>query len=185
MNGAVGRWLTVGGMAVLGWGGEASPHPAAASAGRGHDVHLTYSRVVLDSTALLWRVRVFRDDLERALRARTTRPMLAIDTPAGDTAFAAYFNATVQVMANGRRLTGRVLEAGRDLDDPGNEMRWYLLELPLAARVHAVSLRVDLLFETFADQRNLVTLLQLPEGSRQSLYFARGDTAAQVVRRGA
>lgn len=147
-----------------------------------HDVHLTYSRVVVDGRTILWRVRLFRDDLERALQAQSRNPTLTADAPAGDSTFAAYFNGQVPVSANGRRLVGRVVQSGRDPDVTDEEMWWYLLELTAPAPVTSFSTRVGLLFEQFSDQRNVLTLLKMPGEARHSMYFVRDDPREQSIR---
>lgn len=146
-----------------------------------HDVHLTYSRVVVDGTSILWRVRLFRDDLEKGLQRFGRDPRLVASAPAADSVFAAYFTAQVPVTANGRRLAGRVLESGRDPDVTDNEMWWYLLEFTAPAPVTEFSTRVGLLFEHFTDQRNVLTLLKMPGNTRHSLYFVGDDPRAQKI----
>jgi len=145
-------------------------------------VHLSYSRVVVDGSSILWRVRLFRDDLERALKAQSGNAAMTADAPAADSTFAAYFNVHVPVSANGRRLAGRVVQSGRDPDVPDEEMWWYLVELTAPAPVTAFSTRVGLLFEQFSDQRNVLTLLKMPGGSRHSMYFVRDDAREQQLR---
>ncbi len=147
-----------------------------------HDVHLSYSRVVVDGSSILWRVRLFRDDLERALRAQGRNPALTAESPTADSVFAAYFNAQVPVSANGRRLIGRVVQSGRDPDVTDEEMWWYLVELTAPAPVASFSTRVGLLFEQFNDQRNVLTLLKMPGESRHSMYFVRDDAREQSLR---
>lgn len=158
-----------------------APHAAAHDLHDVHDVHLTYSRVVVDGARVLWRVRLFRDDLEKTLAAWSRNAALNVTTPAADTAFASYFNAQVPVTANGKRLTGKVLESGRDADVTDQEMWWYLIELPASAPVTSLGTRVGLLFEHFSDQRNIVSLLKMPGGERYSMYFVPGDTKLQNV----
>jgi len=156
--------------------GLSSLHPP----GR-HDVHLTYSRVEIDGGRILWRVRLFRDDLETALRAHTGTPVVTASTPATDSVFAAYFNAEVPVTVNGARLTAMVLESGRDLAATDSEMWWYLLELTAPPPVRTLSVRVGLLFRQFADQRNIVTVVKTPGEHRQSMYFVRDDPKGQTL----
>lgn len=146
-----------------------------------HDVHLTYSRVVVDGASVLWRVRLFRDDLEKALAAFSKNPSFKVSGAAGDSVFAAYFNAEVPVTANGKRLTGRVLQSGKDAEVTDQDMWWYLIELPAPAPVTTFSTRVGLLFEHFTDQRNVVTLLKMPGEGRHSLYFVREDARMQTL----
>jgi hypothetical protein len=157
------------------------PLPAASHEPAFHDVHLTYSRVVVDGGTILWRVRLFRDDLERALQTLARNPALTATTPGADSVFARYFNAEVPLSANGRPLSARVIESGRDAEVTSDEMYWYLLELTSPAPVTTMTVRVGLLFAHFADQRNVVTVLKMPGERRQSMYFVRDDAKGQTV----
>ena len=139
---------------------------------------------------MLWRVRLFHDDLEKALQAFAQNPALRVvarDISTGasspvDSIFTAYFNAAVPVTANGRRITGRVLDSGRDPEVIEQHMWWFLVELTAPSPVATLSVRVGLLFEQFGDQRNILSLLKLPGDSRYSLYFVRDDAKAQSVK---
>lgn len=148
-----------------------------------HDVHLTYSRVVVDGASVIFRVRLFHDDLEKALQMHAHNPALKVapGVTAADTAFASYFDAHVPVAANGKRLKARVIQSGKDMDVTDQEMWWYLVELTAPAPVASLSMRVGLLFEHFTDQRNIVTLLKMPGEKRYSMYFVREDAKAQEV----
>ncbi|HEX4934339.1 MAG TPA: DUF6702 family protein [Gemmatimonadaceae bacterium] len=146
-----------------------------------HDIHLTYSRVVVDGASILWRVRLFRDDLEKTLAAWSRNPAFKAGTPGSDSVFAGYFNAQVPVMANGKRLAGKVLQSGHDPDVTDQDMWWYLVELTAPARVTTFETRVGLLFEHFSDQRNVLTLLKMPGEERHSMYFVPGDAKLQSL----
>jgi hypothetical protein len=157
-------------------------HPSSPLAGtRVHDLHLTYSRVEVTGHRILWRVRLFRDDLEKSLQVYSHRPTLDASTRAADSVFAAYFNSHVRITALGTRLAGAVFESGRDPDAPEPEMWWYLLELRAPAPIRTLSIQVGLLFEHFADQRNVVTITQMHSGQRRSLYFSRTDSMGRAV----
>ena len=146
------------------------------------DIHLTYSRVLIDGGRILWRVRLFRDDLEKALRLRARNPTLSTTSPGADSIFADYFNAEVPVAVNGVRLVARVVESGRDNDSTDQDMWWYMLELTATPPVRTLAVRVALLFDSFADQRNIVTVLKTPGDERRSLYFVRDDAKEQTLR---
>lgn len=149
---------------------------------RVHDIHLTYSRVVLDGTSVVWRVRLFRDDLEKGLRRFARNSALDVNTAAGDSAFGRYFNAVTPVKVDGKVVAARVLQSGKDMDEGEQEMRWYLLEFAVPPRYTTLALKVGLLFDEYSDQRNIVTILRMPEQTRHSLFFARGDTLEQTLR---
>ena len=155
--------------------------PALRTSAPVHDLHLTFSRVEVIGSRIRWRVRLFRDDLEKSMREYAHQSALEASSPAADSVFSAYFNAHVQISALGTPLSGAVIDSGRDPESPEPQMWWYLVELHAQAPIRALAIRVGFLFEHFADQRNIVTVTRGPGGQRRSLYFARGDSAMKTV----
>jgi hypothetical protein len=120
-------------------------------------------------------VRLFADDVERALRAFTGDASLAIGTPAADSAFARYFAARFALTADGARLAGRLTAAGGERDPGGYAMRWYVVELTAPRPPKRLALRNALLTDAFRDQQNVVAVLRMPGERRSTLYFAGGE----------
>jgi hypothetical protein len=149
-----------------------------------HDIHLTHTRVTIEGRTITCRVRLFHDDLERALRHRSRRPTLLVTegTP-HDSLFGAYFNEKVSLRVDGAALVGRVIDSGRDRDATDFPMWWYVVELRSPAPPRTLTVRYGLLFEHFEDQRNILTVIREPD-ERHSLYFAVGQALEQVVRFG-
>ncbi len=149
---------------------------------RVHDLHVTQSRVVIENGVILWRVRCFADDLEKGLRAfsRNVAFSLAADRSA-DSVMAAYFNASVRVDADGRRLRATMLQSSREMDPAGGGVQIYLLELRAGVQPKTVTVRNALLFDQFPSEQNLVVVLALPGERRRSLYFAAANDVAQTV----
>jgi hypothetical protein len=147
-----------------------------------HDIHTTHTRAVVENGTVLWKVRLFSDDLEKGLRAFAKRPgfVLATDS-AADSLFTAYFNTRVQVVADGRPLSATLVQAGTDKDPVGGTVNWYLMELPAGRQPTRLSVRNRLLAEQFSNQANIVVLLSMPGEKRHALYFGDGDMVAQVV----
>ncbi len=155
--------------------------PAAVSAVR-HDVHVTQSRVVVEHGVIVWRVRCFADDLERGVRGFAKAPAFVLATDvAADSLVTAYFNARVQVDANGRRLRARLLQSSREVDPVGGAVQVYVLQLDAGTQPASLTVRNALLFEQFPSEQNLVVVLAMPGDRRRSLYFAAGDDVAQTV----
>ncbi len=147
-----------------------------------HDIHTTHTRAVIENGAVLWKVRLFSDDLEKGLRAYAKRPGFVLATDeAADSLFTAYFNARVQVTADGRPLSATLVQAGTDKDPVGGTVNWYLLEFAAGRQPARLSVRNRLLAEQFSNQANIVVLLSMPGEKRYSLYFGDGDMAAQSV----
>ncbi len=159
---------------------SSSAVPSSASSAL-HDVHVSHMRFVVEGTTVAAQVRLFHDDLQDAVRAHARAPQLVLSSPAGDSAFARYFAQGVGVTADGVRLVPRLLQARDERDAGGIPMRVYTVELTAARPVRTLALRDALLFEHFRDQQNLAVVVRMPSERRTSLFFAAGDTKAQVV----
>jgi len=182
--------LALGFVAVLLFPVPRSPFPAGLSSrttghgeratGNVHDVHLTHTRLVLDGKLVACRVRLFKDDLEKALQAFGQQPQFHITAEArADSLFAVYFNQAVTLIADGQRLTLKVSSSGTEKDPSAQEIVWYVLEGTSGAPVERLGLLNGLLFELFRDQQNLVQLLREPGNIRKTLYFVSTDPREQ------
>jgi hypothetical protein len=146
-----------------------------------HDVHLTHTRMIVDGSRVICRIRFFRDDLERALHAEPGAPVTLPAGAALDSLVARYVATRFVVTADGKRLAGRLTGSGEEHDTGGQPMRWIVLELDAERPVTRLVLRDALLFETFSDQQNVVSALRTSDDKRQSLYFIAGKAAEQQV----
>jgi len=88
----------------------------------------------------------------------------------------------VQVLADGRKLTARLVQGGREKDAVGGDVNWYLLRFDGGRQPKRLSVRQGMLTEQFPTQQNLVIVLAPPSDRRQSLYFAAGDENPQTVK---
>ena len=147
-----------------------------------HDIHTSHTRAVVENGTVLWRVRLFSDDLEKGLRAYVKRPGFQLDEdPQADSLFTAYFNSKVSVAADGRALTAKLLQKGTDKDPVGGTVHWYLLQFDAGKQPVQLTVRNALLREQFENQVNIVVLLAMPGEKRHSLYFGDADGKAQTV----
>lgn len=152
----------------------AAPAAAAAPAAR-HDTHVSHTRLVLDGVSVVARVRVFKDDLEKALNRR-----VAADA-ATQAAFAGYLTSHFLVRADGVRLTCRIEDQEADIDPSGEAMWWAIIQCDAARPIRTLGLLNSVMFELFRDQQNLVTVIKAPEDKRRALYFHAGDVQEQSV----
>lgn len=149
---------------------------------RAHDLHLSHSRVAVEGAKVTVRLRVFQDDIEAALtRARGRSRVRLVRGAELDSLAVAYISSTVWLSVNGARLRPRLLDAGPETEASLAPMWWYDLEYQAAAPVRSLTIQHRLLFEHFADQRNIVTVVREPGAIRHSLYFAAGNSAAQTL----
>ncbi len=140
-----------------------------------HDLHITNTRMVIEGAVVVARVRMFRDDLQKALKRPVT------DSAASKAAVAAYMAQYFIITVEGARLTGEVLDSGGDLD--GDQPIWWVLVQWKAPRpVKTLGVRVHLMFDAFNDQQNTVLVARNPGDERRGLYFQAGDRAEQVLR---
>jgi len=166
--------LVAGALLML---GAAPPRaaPVAPTPAARHNTHIAHTRMVVEGTMVVARIRMFRDDLQKALK----RPVS--DEPAAQAALRAYINGSFGVTADGARLTAELADSGGDTE--GEQPIWWVLVQWKAARpVRTIGLKVHLLFDTFSDQQNVVVLNKQPGDERRSLYFQPGDRTEQVIK---
>jgi hypothetical protein len=140
-----------------------------------HDLHLSHTRMVIEGTAVVARVRMFRDDLEKSLKRKIA------DDAASKAAVAAYMAQHFLVSADGTTLTSEVLDSGGDMDGD-QPVLWVLVQWKAAKPVKALGVRMHVMFETFSDQQNTVLVARQPGDERRGLYFQAGDLAEQVLK---
>ncbi|HWA55605.1 MAG TPA: DUF6702 family protein [Gemmatimonadales bacterium] len=147
-----------------------------------HDTHVSHTRMIVDGRTVACRIRLFKDDLEKALRLFGGKPDLAITPQVRlDSLFQAYVAKTLTIEADGRRVGLRVTGSGTEKDPAAQEVVWYLLEGESPAPPRKLGLLHGVMFEMFRDQQNLVQLLKEPGDVRKTLYFESSDPTEQVV----
>jgi len=140
-----------------------------------HDLHLAHTRMVVEGAVVVARVRMFRDDLNKALKRAVT------DDTASRAAVAAYVVQNFTVAVNGVRLVPEVLDGGADTDGD-QPVWWVLVQWKSAQPVKVLGLKVHLMFDAFTDQQNIVQVSKQPGDERRGLYFQAGDRSEQVLR---
>ncbi len=174
--------LTAAALFLLGAAPPGRPAPAPGPAPRhthdarhAHNTHIAHARIVIEGPVVIARVRMFRDDLEKALKLKVS------EESAAQASVSAYIGKNLGVSADGAPLTAEVVDSGGDSD--GDQRIWWVLVQWKAARpVEALGLKVHVLFDTFSDQQNIVVVNRQPSDDRRSLYFQAGDLTEQVVR---
>jgi hypothetical protein len=173
-------WLAALGLALV--PGFTHPAPGTRYAVAVHDTHVSHTRLVIEGNTIALRVRLFHDDLTRALRAATGDPSLALtEQSRADSVFRRYFGDRVKLEVNSRPVALRVTGSGVEEDAAAQQVVWYVLEGGLPQPASRIRLMDGLLFEAFRDQQNIVQLLKLPEESRRTLYFTATDPRDQEL----
>lgn len=160
-SGAVRALATLGATAVL---------LAAAP----HNKHFSHARVVQDGTAIVARVRMFKDDLEKVLRRKLA------DDAASKAAVSEYVVRQLGVSADNVPLRGEVVDHGSDAEGD-QSVWWVLVQWTAKSPPKKIAFRDHLLFDLFDDQQNLLILSRMPGDERRTLYFQAGDKSEQAV----
>ncbi len=137
---------------------------------------MSHTRLVIEGTEVLARVRLFLDDATKAFKRPFRRDAET------DRAVLAYLDDHLQLRADGARAKASMLDAGSEKDESGVESWWVLLSFRVARAPRTIGITNTLLFDVYGDQQNLVAILRNPGGHRSSLYFQPGDRTEQVVR---
>lgn len=160
--------LLVVGFAVLspsrgyGGGGGGGGEPAADP----HPLHLSHARIVLEGAFVVLNVRMFTDDLENALsRFHGIDGVRMRPDPIIDSLFSEYFDTQFTLAIGSSRMSGALAESGQ-----AEDMWWYNVVYEAPAAVTEISFRNDILFDLFADQRNITRVLHVPTEQQRTYY---------------
>ena len=97
-----------------------------AAAIEAHDFHVSYSRMAVEGTMAVVRIRMFKDDLAQALTEREGHDITVDISPELDSLFTTYFNDSFLLRSDEETLQGSIVGSGEET--VGNEaMWWYLL----------------------------------------------------------
>lgn len=153
--------------------GGAEPAPV-------HDLHIAYADLAVEGAVIAGRVRLFKDDLERALGALVDADAVALEPGAeADALVGRYLREHLHLEADGRALELSLLESGQDELDR-EPVWWVLVQLQAPAPVASLTVRNTLLFELFGDQRNIMKLVHFPDQTQRTYYFAPGEEEHRV-----
>ncbi|MGD2122852.1 MAG: hypothetical protein PVJ76_13955 [Gemmatimonadota bacterium] len=145
-----------------------------------HELHVSYGNLGVEGNTAILQIRIFKDDLEEALRRFDNRePFLMEVTPELDAAFLRYLSEHLVLEHAGSALSGRILGSGYDELDR-EPVWWYQVAYEAPEPIQALRVTYTVLFEVFEDQRNVLRVAHFPEGKRQAFYFARGEETSDV-----
>lgn len=172
-------WLTV--LLLAGVVTTTTPAGGApASAARAdvtHDFHVSYTRMAVEPTVISAQIRLFSDDVTRALIERSKRQAMTLNSPEGEAAFKAYLADMFQVTANGRRLVPVVVSGA-----PEKDMFSYIVTWTSTTPITSLSMHNAALFELFDDQQNIVKVKHMASGKESTLFYSGGSRVDQVLR---
>ncbi|MDE2996280.1 MAG: hypothetical protein OXT73_06020 [Bacteroidota bacterium] len=142
-----------------------------AAAIEAHDFHVSYSRMAVEGTMAVVRIRMFKDDLAQALTEREGHDITVDISPELDSLFTTYFNDSFLLRSDEETLQGSIVGSGEET--VGNEaMWWYLLEFNASSTIETLYVEQRILAEIFDDQKNIVQIQHFPSEQTYSLYCA-------------
>ena len=158
---------------VYGFGGERGGEEPEAAPGA-HKFHVTYGRMAVEDNMAMLQIRLFKDDLEFALRQKFAEPefALAVD-PHSDSLFTQYFNEVFVLKQDEVAVPGRIVSSGED-EMAGEPMWWYMVRFEAPSALHTFTVRDVILFDLFDDQKNIFKVKHFPNGKEFSYYFTDG-----------
>jgi hypothetical protein len=161
---------------VPGAGEGVAPRDPAAS----HDLHVAYGDFAVEGTVVAGRVRLFKDDLERALGALVGADALSLGPgPEADALVLRYLNRHVRIEVAGEVPEASLLAAGEDRIDR-EPVWWVALQWKLPEAAVDFRVRNTLLFELFDDQRNVMKFVHFPDQTPRTFFFAPGESEHRV-----
>src|SRR6185436_93516 len=90
-----------------------------------HPLHVTYGRLAIETKGITLKIRMFKDDLEKALAQSSRQPKVTVRSAPGiDSLFVAYLGERIKLVADGAELEGRIAGSGTTEQD----MCWYLVQ---------------------------------------------------------
>ena len=145
-----------------------------------HDLHATYGNLGVEEDIAILQIRVFKDDLEEALRRFDGRESFLLEVdPELDALFLRYFSEKFVLDVGGEAQKGRIVGSGYDELDR-EPIWWYQVAFDLPAPIEAARITNTLLLELFKDQRNVLRVVRFPEETRKAYYFASGEETVEI-----
>jgi len=146
-----------------------------------HDLHASYGNLGVDGALAILQIRVFKDDLEEALRRFHGLDVFQMEvSPAVDALFLQYFAEKFILEVEGTILEGQIIGSGDDELDR-EPVWWYQLRFSAPEPIRLARITNTILFDVFDDQSNILRVVDFPEESRSSYYFAPGEETIEVT----
>ena len=146
-----------------------------------HDLHVSYGNLGVDGAFAILQLRVFKDDLEEALRRfHGLETFLMEVNPEVDALFLQYLAEKFVLEVGGTQLEARIIGSGDDELDR-EPVWWYQLRFDAPEPIQLARITNTVLFELFNDQRNVLRVVKFPEETRRAYYFAPGEETIEVT----
>lgn len=141
-----------------------------------HDFHASVTQMQYDPKEKTFEisVRVFTDDLEKALSQEINAPVHLTKDSKSDVIIEEYVRAHFAYVTP-QKLTKPIQYVGHDVEADAN---WIYLEMPNAESFRGGSLKQSMLIETFDDQVNLVNIHYL--GQKKTFVYRKNQPVQDV-----
>ena len=142
-----------------------------------HDFHVSYTRMAIEGSSISAQIRMFGDDITKALVERTKTPSLTLNSAQGREAAQAYLATAFPIVANGRVLVPVIVSATQE-----REMWSYIVTWASPLPITTLSMHNAAMMEYFDDQQNIVKLKHIGSGKESTLFYSGGSRVDQRVR---
>jgi hypothetical protein len=161
-------------------GAEPSPPGALPAKEAPHDLHVSYGNLGVEGAVAILQLRIFKNDLEEALRRLDGRDsFLMAVSPEVDALFLRYLAQRFNLEVGGEVLDGQIVGSGDDELDR-EPVWWYQVQYTASGPIRAARITNTILFEIFHDQSNVLRVVRFPEETRRAYYFAHGEETIEI-----
>lgn len=131
-----------------------------------HNIHLTYSKVLLEERNITVRTSFFLDDFEVMLSNFHKKPFKDLShNGKTDSLLLPYLNKHFVVMANGDTLKAQIVSSGVEAD-----MCFYIYSYNTENPIQEIQYSNSILFKEFPDQKNMISVQHLDTEKTWSFY---------------
>lgn len=136
------------------------------SFGNEHNIHLTYSKVLLEEKDITIRTSFFLDDFDKMLSNfhEISFNNLSHDGKS-DSLLLPYLNQYFVVIADGDTLRAQIVSSGVEAD-----MCFYIYSYKTTENINKIQYSNSILFKEFPDQKNMISVQHLDTNRTWSFY---------------
>lgn len=163
-----------GGALPEGGGLPAAPAPLP------HDLHMAYGDLAVEGRVVAGRIRMFKDDLERALGPMVQADALSLAPGTeADALVMRYLRDHLEIEVDGTPLAANLLDSGQDELDR-ETVWWVVIQYEAPSPLETLVVRNTLFFELFDDQRNVFKFVRFPEQTQQTFTFTPDEAEHRI-----
>ena len=136
-----------------------------------HNIHLTYSKVLLEERNITVRTSFFLDDFDLMLSEHHQTSFTNLPhNGKSDSLLQSYLTKRFVVVADGDTLQGQILSSGIEAD-----MCFYIYSYSTLTPIKEIKYSNSLLFSIYPDQKNMISVQHLDTEKTWSFYCIVDD----------